>query len=259
MPALNTLQASKTKRILVYGPPKSGKTELVGGLAEKMKLIWIDGENGKDTLFKLPVEWQKNIDMFSIPDTRAVPMMSETCLKIIKAVPGTICLEHGKFECPICKTANKERNPVDVGSLIGKLDHCLVFDSLTQLTSSAINQITRGKPDDYKLDYDDWGNLGKIMDIFLSQVQAARFNVVCISHETPVEMNDGKEKLVPTAGTRNFSRNTAKYFDEVVYASVVNKAHKFASATTYANNILTGSRSGKRLEDSKEPKLLELF
>lgn len=83
MPALNTLHASKTKRILVYGPPKSGKTKLVGELAEKMKLIWFDLENGKDTLFQLPQEWQANIDMFSIPDARAFPMAIETCLKVV--------------------------------------------------------------------------------------------------------------------------------------------------------------------------------
>jgi hypothetical protein len=98
------------------------------------------------------------------------------------------------------------------------------------------------------------------MDTFLSYVQQAPFNIVCISHETEVEMEDGKQKLVPTAGTRNFSRNTAKYFDEVVYCEVKNKKHIAASSTTYANNILTGSRTGNTLENKPgEASLVPIF
>ena len=98
------------------------------------------------------------------------------------------------------------------------------------------------------------------MDMFLSYVQQAPYNIVCISHETEVEMEDGKSKLVPTAGTRNFSRNTAKYFDEVVYCEVKNKKHVAASSTTYANNVLTGSRTGNVLESKPgEASLVSIF
>ncbi len=70
---------------------------------------------------------------------------------------------------------------------------------------------------------------------------------------------EGTEKLVPVAGSSNFSRNMAKYFDEVVYCEVKNKKHTFASTTTYANNKLTGGRSGFSLESSVEPKLIDLW
>jgi len=139
------------------------------------------------------------------------------------------------------------------------LDTIVVFDSLTQLTNSAIAHITKAQPEDYKLEYDDWANLGKLMDVFLSHVQQAGFHVVCISHETEVKMEDGKDKLVPTAGTRNFSRNTAKYFDEVVYCEVKNKKHAVGSSTTYSGNILTGSRSGTSLESATSASLVPIF
>ena len=115
------------------------------------------------------------------------------------------------------------------------------------------------QPEDYKLTYDDWGNLGKLMDTFLSHVQQAPFNIICISHETEVEMEDGKNKLVPTAGTRNFSRNTAKYFDEVIYCEVKNKKHIAASSSTYSNNILTGSRTGFSIETQPNASLNQIF
>jgi hypothetical protein len=264
MPKLSNLVADKTKRVLVYGPPKSGKTQLVGNLAEKFNLIWFDLESGHDTLFKLPKEWQERIEVIAIPDTRGYPMAIETCLKVIRGEKVTVCVEHGKVNCPQCmdlknKVAKdgKEVSEVHLNGLSS--DSAVVFDSLTQLTNSAIANITRNKPDDYKLTYDDWGNLGKVLDTFLSYVQNAPYNVICISHENAVEMVDGKEKIVPTAGTRNFSRNSAKYFGEVIYCEVVNKAHKFASSTTYKNNVLTGSRAGKVTEEGTGHKLLELW
>jgi len=254
---LSQRTASKSHRVLIFGPPKSGKSLLAGKLSSDFNLIWFDLENGYDTLFQLPSAQQDRIEIISIPDTRSFPVAIETCLKAIKGNSGSICEEHGKWDCPICKKAGAPLIPVNLQTV--DLDTVVVFDSLTQLTNSAIAHITRNQPDDYKLSYEDWGNLGKLLDMFLSHVQQAGFHVVCISHETEAEMEDGRQKLVPTAGTRNFSRNTAKYFDEVIYCEVKNKKHIAASSTTYNNNILTGSRSGSSLETDAEPSLVPLF
>jgi len=249
--------AAKSHRVLLFGPPKSGKTLLAGKTAKEFNLLWIDLENGVDTLFQLPKEYQERIEVISLPDTRSYPIGIETCLKVIRGHKGSICETHGKWMCSICAKDKAPTVQVELSSL--PLDTIVVFDSLTQLTNSAIAHITKGQPDDYKLTYDDWGNLGKLMDTFLSHVQQAGFHVICISHETEAEMEDGKNKLVPTAGTRNFSRNTAKYFDEVVYCEVKNRAHVAASSTTYSSNILTGSRTGATLESDKEASLIPIF
>lgn len=249
--------ASKAHRVLLFGPPKSGKTLLAGKLATDFDLLWIDLENGYDTLFQLPPAAQEKIEVISLPDTRSFPIAIETCLKLIKGGAGTVCEAHGKWNCPLCSKAGAPVVPVELGTL--PLNTIVVFDSLTQLTNSAIAHITKNQPDDYKLNYDDWGNLGKLMDMFLSHVQQAPFNVVCISHETEAEMEDGRTKLVPTAGTRNFSRNTAKYFDEVVYCEVKNRRHVAASSTIYNGNILTGSRTGQVLENTAEASLVGIF
>jgi len=254
---LSAKSASKSHHILLFGPPKSGKTQLAGELSAKYNLIWFDLEAGVDTLLKLPSDQQDRIEVISLPDTRSYPIAIETCLKAIKGTQVDICEEHGKVGCPICKKESKPFVSLALNSL--PLDTIVVFDSLTQLTNSAIANITKGQPDDYKLYYDDWGNLGKLMDTFLSHVQQAPFHVVCISHETEVEMEDGKPKLVPTAGTRNFSRNTAKYFDEVCYCEVKNKKHVVGSSTVYSGGILTGSRSGAILESSTAPSLIPIF
>lgn len=254
---LSQRTASKSRRILLFGPPKSGKTWLAGQLAKEFKLIWFDLESGVDTLLRLPDQEKENVEVISLPDTRSYPIAIETMLKVIKGAALEICEEHGKVGCAVCKKAQASFIPLELNKL--GLDTIVVVDSLTQLTNSALAFITKSQPDDYKLDYDDWGNLTKLMDIFLSHVQNAPFHIVCITHENEVEMVDGKEKIVPTAGTRNFSRNVAKYFDEVYYLQVKNGKHVVGSSTTYANNILTGSRGGHTLEKEGEPSLIPVF
>lgn len=255
---LNQATKLSPQSVLVYGPPKTGKTQLVGQLAAEFKLLWIDLENGHATLFKLPPEQQERVELVVLPDTRSYPIAIESCLKIIKGGQCFIDDETGKVIIdPKLKKADRTYTEIWLNQLSS--DTVVVFDSLTQLTNSAIAHITKNQPDDYKLNYDDWGNLGKLMDIFLSHVQQAKFNVVCISHETETEMEDGKIRIVPTAGTRNFSRNTAKYFGHVVYTQLANKKHSAVSSTVALMNVIVGSRTDVDTGAMAEPSLIPIF
>jgi RecA-family ATPase len=146
---------------------------------------------------------------------------------------------------------------VDLGNVPD--DTIVVFDSMTQLTTSAINNITKKEADDYKMKTDDWGHLSKLMEIFLTTIQQASYNVVVISHEIEAETEGKKRTLVPVAGSRNSSRNSAKAFDHVIYCERKNKRHVFASSTQYATNILTGSRTDVTMENLDKPSLLAIF
>jgi len=257
MAKLSDLKRSATHRVLIFGGPKTGKSLLAGKLAEKYKLIWIDLENGHDVLFQLPEAWQENIELVNIPDTRSFPIAIETCLKMVRGKVD-ICELHGKVACMICKKNAAPSITLDLPNL--NHDTVVVFDSLTQLSNSAIAHITRTEPEDYKLNYDDWGNLGKLLEIFLSHIQQAGYNVIVISHECEAETEGKKKTLVPVGGTRNFSRNIAKYFDHVVYAEMRMKKHVFASATNYSSTIQTGSRTGVSLEAAgQDASLLQIF
>lgn len=255
---LNLKQHSKTHRVLVYGEPKSGKTQLVGALASSYKLLYFDLENGHETLLKLPTQSQENIELISIPDTKVFPIAAETMLKVISGVAVEICEQHGKVSCPICKKDSLPTTRVCLNELTS--DWIVVVDSLTQLSNSMMNHITKNQTDElYKPDWGDYRNQGQLLDKFLSQVQQAKYNVVCITHVTSSQQEDGREKLFPVAGTREFSRNTAKYFDHVIYCELKNKNHCFASSTTYSGQVLTGSRSDVSLEASKTPSLFSIF
>lgn len=249
--------AATTQRALVFGAPKSGKTELVSHLASHFDLVWFDLENGYATLRKLPLPQQERIELISIPDTKVYPIAAETMLAVIKGAKVDICDEHGKVACMLCKKDSKSFVSVELNTLPPTT--IVVVDSLTQLSNSIMNHLTKTQTDLYKPEWTDYRNQGQLLDKFLSQVQQARFNVVCITHETETEMEDGKKKLVPVAGTREFSRNTAKYFDHVVYCDIKNKKHLAASSTTYSGMVLTGSRTDIDLEKENSKGLLDVF
>ena len=265
MTKMSEMRASTYTHAMIYGPPKSGKTQLVGGLSKEFDLIWFDLEAGRDTLFKLPQEQLERIEMLAIPDNRALPIASETCIKVMTpGAPVNVCAAHGKVSCPKCWDLKlKEAKPgceitmVDLYNL--PLTTIVVFDSITQFTNSTLANITRKQPEDYKPTIHDWAHLGMTVDKFLSFVQTAPFHIACISHEAEVKMNSGKDKLVPVAGTKNFSRNAAKYFGEVIYCEIGNKKHVFASSTTYKNNVMTGSRTDAVMESQDKPSLIPLF
>lgn len=256
MAKLINKKASATKRVVVYGASFSGKSLLVGKLAEHFKLLWVDLEAGHGVLYQLPPAFQENIEIVSLPDTRSYPIAIETMLKLVKG-PVDICELHGKVSCMVCKRNDAETVHVDVNSM--QPDTILVVDTLTQLSNSAISNITKGEPDDYKLNFDDYGNLGKLLDIVLSHIQQASYNVVVISHENEVVTEGKKTTLSPTGGTRNFSRNITKYFTDVVYLERKNKKHTCISTTTSSTSVIAGSQSGVALETLGEPSLLPLF
>lgn len=256
---LSDMKKSAAKHVLVFGPPKSGKTLLVGRLAEAgFKLKWFDLENGRTTLYQLSPAAQERIDVFAIPDTKDFPIAAETMMQVIKGLRVRICHEHGKVSCAICaKGSPAEFSSICLNEL--KEDEIFVMDSTTQFSNSIMSHIGRSKDDLWKPEWNDYRTQGSMLDRFLSSIQNGSFNSVIITHESSVPLEDGREKLVPVAGTSNFSRNTAKYFDEVVYCEVKNRKHVAASSSTYAPNIVTGSRTGIKTEENAELGLLRIF
>ena len=244
-------------KICVYGGPGSGKTKLVGELSSHYNLLWFDIDNGWSTLKTLSQDQQSRINLIHLPDSKTYPIAVETWAKIIKGGPTSICSTHGKVSCVICTKASAPFESVDLSNL--PANTVVVFDSLTQFGVSAIAHITKHQPDDYKLLLDDWGNLKFIVEKFLSQVQAANYPIICITHEEEVTMEDGRTKLVPVCGSSKSSRNTGRYFSDIVYCSVKNKKHTFMSGSTAANGILTSSRAGIAIEDLAVPSLLPFF
>lgn len=271
MPTMDTMTMGLTKRVLLYGAPKSGKSQLAGQLAHNHKLLWFDLENGSDVLYKLPPEAQKNVALVRIPDSYDNPVAIDTMAKLLKGVSAPVCMTHGKLRCAVCaRTEGAVQIDIDMAAQRASNHRIVVIDSLTQLRISAMTHISgmKGasakidaarKAGDIKFNYDDWAMLNGLIEMCLSEVQAASYDIVVISHEVEVENVDGTNQIVPISSTRNGSRNTAKYFSDVVHLDVVNRKHVASSSTTAKPKILTGSRTDVVLEGMAQASLEPFF
>lgn len=251
---LPNVKRDTAKHICVFGPPKlGGKTYLVGSLAKYgFKLKYFDLENGRETLLQLPLAAQENIEVYRIPDTKEYPIAIETIMKVVKGNLCKICWEHGKIDCALCLKEGPKAEWTSICLNDLAEDEIAVIDSVTQLSNSAMNHIGLGKPDTWKPEWENYRTQGAMLDRIFSTVQNAPWNCIVITHELSLKMEDDRERIVPICGTREFGRNFAKYFGDVVYCEVKNRKHVAASSTIYSPNILTGSRTGVEIE-KQEP------
>ena len=250
--------------LLVYGPPKSGKTVLVATAAripEIKTIYWFDLENGVESLLNMglsPMEMDK-IVVIKIRDTRDNPIAIETILKAFSAKsPVKICEEHGRVDCAICI---KEKKPHIEWSL-SQCTHndLVVLDSGSQLGDSALAAACLGKPSMFKPTFDEYGMVNKWLGDVMSVVQqATHTNFVVITHEIPLEDNEGKDKIYPLMGSKQFSSKCAKFFGTVAYVHKKMNKHVAGSASTYRGDLLTGSRVNAMLEKADKPDMRTLL
>ena len=260
MAKYNQLQESAVNHVVVYGLPKTGKSTLVAELANHgYHLWWFDIDGGAMSIIsKLPERSRNNFDIFPIPDLQDNPVAIRTCRIAMTGGSGTICDLHGEINCGTCKAKGYPVTPINFNALDPTRD-IVVFDHCTRLAFSARNQATKGKPEGYKDTYDDWRYQGMLLDSFFDRVQKAKFNVICIAQVVEAEDEDGKKKLFPDVGTKNFSTSSGQYFDHMVYVTVANKKHMAGSSSTYMLNVVTGSRSDVEIEKLEIPSLLPIF
>jgi hypothetical protein len=255
---LTEKEHSATTRVAVMGLSGTGKSTLVAKLAERYRLHWFSLDNDADILFKLPKEWQENIELFDIPDSASYPVASDTMMKFFKNKKVSICHEHGKVSCLLCQKNGKPSSDIDATALDPKKD-IVVIDTASQLSHSVLAHVLQGKPVDYKPEFDDWGSLRKWTEFYCTEFQAAKFNLVCIFHAIEATLEDERVKLVPSFGSRDMSSKVGKAFSHIVYTDVKNKKHVAFSASTYSNNVLTKSRTDFEIEKLGEPSLLPIF
>ena len=102
---LDEFVPSARGKVLVYGAPKTGKTALVGKLASKFTLHWLDLESGIKTLLNpaiLDPKFRKNINVIPVPDHKLYPVAIDTVREVLRGGKKRICMEHGKVNCPLC-------------------------------------------------------------------------------------------------------------------------------------------------------------
>lgn len=291
MTNLAEAKEKETISLCIFGRAKIGKTALAGQIARIGKLWWFDLENGVKTLTRpdmLPIEFHKNINVFRIPSRQDIPMGIETILKVILGSECYICWDHGKVSCPACSVQGSFGKVAKESKIINRIclqefthDDWLVIDSVTQLsndTQAAVYKSMLGtavNPEDFLLDKDTGLKDFKypravsfMLDKIFSTIQSGNFNSISVSHETMIERmvdtgkkvganaaqpGDSVEIIVPTAGSRNFSRNFGRYFDSLINCDLVNGKFVARSMVSTSSAAQVGSRIGN-IEDMKDAK-----
>lgn len=250
--------------ILIYGPPKCGKTQLLGTAARipEITRIWYFGlENGHDTLASMSLtdDEMEKIIIIKIDDTRDNPRGIETILKSFSAkTPVKICEKHGTVDCVPCKKAN---DPF-IDFCLANCNHneIVAIDSGSQLGDSALAAACLGKPGMFKPTFDEYGMVNKWLSDIMSVVQqCSTTNFIVLTHEIALEDDEGKDRIFPLMGSKNFSMKCAKYFGTVVYMHKKMNKHVAGSSSTYRHDVLTGSRLNATIEDGKVPDLREIL
>lgn len=259
-----TEELANNHAVLIYGPPKTGKTRLVGTsikIPEFNRIFWFDGENGSETLLNMGLtkEEMQKVILFRIRDTRDNPIFIETMLKAMSAKNRSqICDKHGRVSCPDCKTKGLSSTEFCLQDLTH--NDLVVVDSGSQLSDSALSATCLGKPDMYKPGWDEYGVQGKwLSDILSVMQQATHTNFLVITHEIALEDDDGKDKFFPLMGTKAYSMKVAKYFGTVVYVQKKMNKHVAGSSSLYQHNLMTGSRVNAKIENEKEPDMRTIF
>jgi hypothetical protein len=239
--------------ILLYGPPKAGKTRLVGTAAkipEVRRIFWFDGENGSETLLHMGLteEEMDKVTVFKIRDTKDEPIFIETVLKAFTSKkPVAICDLHGRCDCAACK---KEGLPA-TSFLMTDCTHndLVVLDSGSALGDSAMAALCLGKDSMYKPGWDEYGIQGKWLSDILTVVQQATYTNFCfITHEICIENDEKKDQFYPLMGTKAFCMKAGKYFGTVAYVHKKLNKHAAGSSSTYLGDRVTGSRVNARIE-----------
>jgi len=255
---------SANHAILIYGPPKMGKTRLVGTAAqipEIENVYWFDLENGSETLLNMGLskEEMDKVTIFKIRDTKNNPIGVETVLKAFSSRTDIhICDAHGRVACAACL---KEKKSTTSWNLT-KCTHndIVVVDSGTQLGESALAAACMGQDVLFKPGWDEYGIQGTYLSDILSTVQQATFtNFVFICHTLVTEDDDGKDKFFPLMGTKPYSMRVAGKFGTVIFLDKKMNSHVAGSSSTYRGNVVTGSRLNVAIEKSKNPTMKDIL
>lgn len=252
--------------LLLYGPPKAGKTQLAASIAEDPKVdrvFWFDLENGAETIIEmvktgvLSKEAAAKIILIRMADTRANPIACVGMIKVLNSKRNAIYI-HTPDGAIVSKPAPSDKRPIlefKLSTLTAR--DVIVIDTLSQLGESALNQaIASPTMAEAKATHNHYGSAGKWLGDILTIIQQATYcHFICLTQELPVErvFKDDKGNVIssevieylPLCGSSKMSTKVAKHFGTVIHITAhKQKGYTAGSTKDYGTKYKLGSRYG---------------
>ena len=249
------------KRVLMYAPPKTGKTAAVFGLARLgYRVVYIGLENGHlvvaNPALKLSEDDLNRIEIYNVPDSDTNLVAHSAIRQVFQGKRFHLCEKHGANSCRICQPDTKKplENPMVFDPTTWDSKTIVVIDSITQLFISIKLGILADVNINGRMTQQGWGDVGNTMDTIASRIQQAPYHLVVLTHTQRIEdvVTDAKGKQVvvgvrhqPVAGSQAYSVNFAKNFDTVIYGEKVKGKYNMYSDPAANANVIVGSRSAQ--------------
>jgi hypothetical protein len=249
---LQAAQKDIPQMMLVFGDAFTGKTSLVAQLARKYKILWIDTDNGYDSIFEaLPAEFWGNIELITLRDTDSQAVAAKTIWTLLRSTgPALIDNKTGLILPPTSKVENVTK--VNLPAM--DTEWVIVVDSLTKLSDSSMQNYLGGPAnmDFKKKEFTHYDKQGLYLRNIFNACQRLNCHVVFITHEEELEQEDGSKKLTPVCGTRNFSTQIGRYFSHCIHTSIKNKKHVVNSNTVGELRSISGSRANVDVKTTED-------
>lgn len=229
-------------KLLLIGDGKIGKTHYAGMAAERLNVLYLDGDVGAQTLATLPESVRKNIYLLSMQDRIDGGVRSSDFITAVAEFTSNIKFRWNDTHSRVAKRSDKG---VDIWEILpAKLDQndVLVIDSWTGLTESIMLKCAQANGIDLAnattLQLRPVYQSANLQATALLQViRSVRCHVIVIAHPDeythmtkPVgrRVSDAREsdmiidwtKLIPKTTSKPQGLNMAKYFTDVAWGEM---------------------------------------
>lgn len=244
-------KAEAYKSLCVYGPPVTGKTEMVVSLLKAGHVVWyIDLDRNTAPFEAASPEVLKNLRYLRISDNHVTGNIV-TSLNALKVGKLVVCQDHGVFQCPVCKKAEPPRPMLEFNlGMMGRGD-ILVLDSFSVVHGSVLRKVLAHNsitPEDMQrmetTFYAAVANLtAPIWELFCKPPQPV--NTIILTHtknKAPTLIKDPPPPYyVPNAGSVNFSAESAGRLLGALWYTRVGQPPMYGSSRTERFDAFTRS------------------
>lgn len=227
------LNKPNNKKIIIWGEPITGKTQILTELAEANYLIdYINLDNNMGVFDNASDKVIDNINNISVNDSLNKMNKATFFEQLITQPAVKVCGAHGYIDCVQCKNEGGDSilyNPAKSEADI------IVIDSVSAYLESAMIK-GKGESVTAKTTFNNFGEQGLHVDVLNHFVKACPTNVIVISHILQMA-NTLKENYTddfyPMFGTRPKSKRCMSVYSHIVKSILDKDTYQLTKSKTH--------------------------